>query len=172
MKVAEFAAIVALIRVWESKLLGKSQYERLIEADSFEETLKLLQETSYGSFLEGSDFEAALNSAARNMYEDLSKAVPYEILVDFMRVKYDYHNIKVLVKGKLLEKDFSNILIPNGIVEAVELKNSVNNDEPKIFGQTKEGETKEENPKALDEYMELMTSLNANPALYRFLKEW
>lgn len=32
--------------------------------------------------------------------------------------------------------------------------------------------TKEENPKALDEYMELMKSLNADPALYRFLKEW
>lgn len=149
MKVAEFAAIVALIRVWESKLLGKSQYERLIEADGFEETLKLFQETPYGSFLEGRDFEAALNSAARNMYEDLSKAVPYKILVDFMRLKYDYHNMKVLVKGKLLEKDFSSILIPNGIVEAVELKSSVDNDEPKIFGEVKESKAKDDNPKAI-----------------------
>ncbi|KOA20802.1 methyltransferase TRM13 [Clostridium homopropionicum DSM 5847] len=32
--------------------------------------------------------------------------------------------------------------------------------------------TKEENPKALEEYMGLMKSLNANPALYKFLKEW
>ena len=32
--------------------------------------------------------------------------------------------------------------------------------------------TKEENPKALEEYMGLMKSLNVNPALYKFLKEW
>ena len=131
MKTTEFASIVTLIRVWESKLLGRTQYDRLIDSDSLDEALKFLQETPYGSFLENGDFETALNAAAKNMYSDITKATPYEILVDFMRVKYDYHNIKSLIKGKILEKDFSHILISTGIMNADELKAAINNDELK-----------------------------------------
>jgi V/A-type H+/Na+-transporting ATPase subunit C len=132
-KSTEFASIVSLIRVWESKLLGRTQYDRLIDSESLSEALKFLQETPYGSFLEGDNFEAALNGAARNMYSDIAKASPYEILVDFMRVKYDYHNIKTLVKGKILEKDFSDILIPNGVVQVDELKAVINGETLKNF---------------------------------------
>lgn len=131
MKTTEFASIVSLIRVWESKLLGKSQYDRLIDSDNLEDALKLLQETPYGRFLENGDFEAALNSAARNMYNDISKVTPYEIVVDFMRVKYDYHNIKTLIKEKILEKDFSHILIPIGIIDIDKLKAAVSGEELK-----------------------------------------
>jgi V/A-type H+-transporting ATPase subunit C len=133
MKSTEFASIVSLIRVWESKLLGRAQYDRLIDSESLTEALKFLQETPYGSFLDGDNFEAALNGAARTMYSDIAKATPYEILVDFMRVKYDYHNIKALVKGKILEKDFDHILIPNGNVKIDELKAVISGEALKDF---------------------------------------
>ncbi len=138
MKSTEFASIVSLIRVWESKLLGRIQYDRLIESGNLEDALKLLQETPYGSFLTGRDFETALNKAAVNMYEDIHKATPYKDLVDFMRVKYDYHNIKALIKGKILEKDFSNMLIHIGNVDALELQAAVNSGELKALDKTKD----------------------------------
>jgi V/A-type H+/Na+-transporting ATPase subunit C len=131
MKTTEFASIVSLIRVWESKLLGKTQYDRLIDSDSLDGALKFLHETPYGSFLENGDFELALNAAAKNMYGDIANATPYKILVDFMRVKYDYHNIKALIKGKILEKDFSHILISTGIINVEELKAAINSGELK-----------------------------------------
>lgn len=128
MKTTEFASIVSLIRVWESKLLSNSQYDRLIDSQNLEEALRILQDTPYGSFLENGNFETALSSAARNMYSDISNATPYSALVDLMRVKYDYHNIKALIKGKILDKDFSNILIPNGVVAGDELRIAINSD--------------------------------------------
>lgn len=131
MKTAEFASIVALIRVWESRLLTRSQYDRFIEADNLGSALKLLSETPYGSYLEGDNFEAALSKAANNMYNDISKASPYEVIVEFMRVKYDYHNIKTLIKGRFLEKDLSYLLIPNGIVDTYKLKSYINGEEVK-----------------------------------------
>lgn len=133
MKSTEFASIVSLIRVWESKLLGRNQYDRMIDSENLSEALKFLSETPYGSFLEGDNFETALNAAASNMYSDIAKASPYKILVDFMRVKYDYHNIKALVKGKILEKDFSDILVPNGIINIDELKAVINGAAVKEF---------------------------------------
>ncbi|MCM8709608.1 V-type ATP synthase subunit C [Clostridium sp. SYSU_GA19001] len=131
MKTTEFASIVSLIRVWESKLLTKSQYDRLIDSENLEDALKLLQETPYGSFLENDNFETALNAAAGNMYRDISKAAPYEIIVNFMKVKFDYHNIKTLIKGKILEKDFSHILIPTGIIHIDKLKAAISSEELK-----------------------------------------
>lgn len=131
MKIAEFASIIALIRVWESRLLTRSQYDRFIDSDNLNSALKLLSETPYGSFLEGDNFEGALSDAAKNMYNDISKASPYEVIVQFMRVKYDYHNIKTLIKGKILEKDFSYLLMSNGIVDTYKLKAYINGEEVK-----------------------------------------
>ena len=42
-----------------------------------------------------------------------------------MALKYDYHNLKVLIKGKILNKDFSYMLIPIGISKVIDLKQAV-----------------------------------------------
>ena len=39
-----------------------------------------------------------------------------------MSLKYDYHNIKVMLKGRALDKDFSHMLIPVGTVDIEKLK--------------------------------------------------
>jgi V/A-type H+/Na+-transporting ATPase subunit C len=146
MKTAEFASIIPLIRVWESKLLSRMQYDRLIEAETLEDALKLLQETTYGSFLVSQDFETALNKAALGMYNDIYKATPYKDLVTFMRVKYDYHNLKALVKGKILEKDFSDILIHTGNVDALELQTAISSGELKTLSRADSDNPKNGDP--------------------------
>ena len=44
-----------------------------------------------------------------------------------MSTKYKYHNIKVLLKGKFLEKDLSNMLIDLGREDLNELKRKIDN---------------------------------------------
>ena len=53
---------------------------------------------------------------------------PIRDVVDLMSVKYRYHNLKVLLKGKFLSKDFSNLLIDLGKEDLKELKNIVDLD--------------------------------------------
>ncbi|WP_127837151.1 V-type ATP synthase subunit C [Clostridium prolinivorans] len=125
MKTTDFASIVTKIRVWESRLLTKPFYERLIDTENLDGALKLLSETYYGHYLEGKNFEAALNKAFKDMYDELYEITPYKEIIDFMRVKYDYHNIKTLIKGKILDKDFSSILIPMGILDIDLLKTAL-----------------------------------------------
>lgn len=125
MKTTDFASIVTKIRVWESRLLTKAFYDRLIEAENLDEALKLIEDTPYGNYLEGLNFEKALNASSKNMYEDLYKMTPYKEIVDFMRVKYDYHNIKALIKGKILDKNLSNLLAANGMIDTEILKTAI-----------------------------------------------
>lgn len=47
---------------------------------------------------------------------------PEKGIIDIMALRYDYHNIKVMIKGKILKKDLSYLLIPVGIIPIEKLK--------------------------------------------------
>ncbi len=125
----DFTHAVARMRVMEKRLLNKNKIERLLESGSPEEILKVLQETTYGEYISNLDsvydYEKILRSELINLYINLYKISPIKEVVDIMSVKYDYHNIKVLLKAKALRKDLSNILIPIGTIPLDTLKTSI-----------------------------------------------
>jgi V/A-type H+-transporting ATPase subunit C len=65
---------VGRVRVLETRLLGRSTFERLLDAHSFREQLRILSETPYGVYLEGvttaEGVEAALDGSLRDLYND------------------------------------------------------------------------------------------------------
>jgi V/A-type H+-transporting ATPase subunit C len=52
-------------------------------------------------------------------------ATPHKEVADIMSIKYDFHNLKVLIKAKLLEKNFDDMLITVGTMELKKLKNAI-----------------------------------------------
>lgn len=68
------------IKVLESKLLGRSRLERLIEAKDFKEKLRILAETDYGELLEdvstSSEVEEALAKYLAKTYQFLEEVCP------------------------------------------------------------------------------------------------
>ena len=129
----DFTHAVARIRVIEKRLLDKIKIERMLEANTPSEVLKVLQETQYGELITNSnnyhDFENILKEELRALYYNMYKITPDKSILDILTLKYDYHNIKVLLKGKMQEKDFSNLLISIGTVSIDTLKNSIISDE-------------------------------------------
>lgn len=95
------------VKVLESKLLNKPRVDRLVEADTFEEQLHILAETDYGEFFEdlktAEDTERALHRYLGKVYAFLEEVTFEKALIDFFRLKYDVHNLKVLIKAKYLE---------------------------------------------------------------------
>ncbi|MDP3014121.1 MAG: V-type ATP synthase subunit C [Candidatus Subteraquimicrobiales bacterium] len=95
------------VKVLEAKLLNKPRVDRLVEADTFEEQLHILAETDYGEFFEGlktaEDTEKALHRYLGRIYAFLNEVVSEKNLIDFFRLKYNIHNLKVLIKAKYLE---------------------------------------------------------------------
>lgn len=122
----KFIQAVSRLRALETKLLDKSRLDRLIDSSSSKEALKLLQETQYGNYMANikrpEDYEMLLSDELKRLYALMYEISPEKLIVDIMSIRYDYHNIKVLIKGKLLRKDLSYLLIPIGTVNVDNLK--------------------------------------------------
>lgn len=128
----EFTQVIPRLRVLETRLLDKAKIDRMIDGDSANEALKVLQESEYANVMTGvkraEDYEVVLSKELKRVYELMYDASPSKSLIDLMSIKYDYHNIKVLLKGIFLKKDLSDMLIPVGKINLSLLKHSIDND--------------------------------------------
>lgn len=127
----QFTQVIPRLRVLETRLLDKAKIDRIIDGDSANEALKVLQESEYAGVMTGvkrpEDYEMVLARELKRVYELMYDASPVKSLVDIMGIKYDYHNIKVILKGMFLQKDFSHMLIPVGMMDVQTLKHSIEN---------------------------------------------
>ncbi len=100
-----YGSAVGRIRVLEAQLISANILERLMEAD-FEGALYILGEIAMGDYLEGaknaSDVDAGLLAFLRDFYAFLAEALPRDsVLLDFFTCRYDFHNLKALLKARL-----------------------------------------------------------------------
>lgn len=128
----QFTQMLPRLRVLETRLLDKSKIDRMIDSKSSIDALKILQETDYSAhisdFSRAEVYEKVLSDELITVYQNLYKMCPVKEVIDIMAVKYDYHNLKVLVKGKFLKKDFSYMLIPVGMYSLDKLKFAIENE--------------------------------------------
>jgi len=127
-----YAQAVSRIRAMENRLLDSTKINRMIESSTADEAMKVLQETEYGEFM-GSvkrveDYEILLSEELKRVYSLMYEISPEKLIVDILSLKYDYHNAKVLIKAKILNKDYDYLLIPVGTTNVDILKNSIYTD--------------------------------------------
>ena len=95
------------------KLLTKQQLQRLADAKNLEDAIKLLNETSYSSELSKLDrpenYEQVLSEVLNKTYKEAMEISPEKSLVEILSCKYDYHNLKVLVKENILKEKFDSM---------------------------------------------------------------
>ncbi|AWK52624.1 V-type ATP synthase subunit C [Clostridium beijerinckii] len=127
----KFSQVIPRLRVYETRLLDKSKIDRMIDSNSANESLKVLQETEYGSLMnnikKAEDYEVILSEELKRVFHVMYDISPVKSLVDLMSIKYDYQNIKVILKGMFLKEDLSYLLIPVGTVDVSKLKYSIEN---------------------------------------------
>jgi len=101
------------IRHAEKKLLTKQQLQRLADAKNLEDAIKLLNETSYSSELSKLDrpenYEQVLSEVLNKTYKEAMEISPEKSLVEILSCKYDYHNLRVLVKENILKEKFDSM---------------------------------------------------------------
>ncbi|WP_160672981.1 V-type ATP synthase subunit C [Clostridium sp. C8-1-8] len=162
MEAMDFTQVIPRIRVLENRLLDKAKIDRMTDAASTEEVLKILQETEYNNVLNNSSnpraYEGVLSNELQRVFNLMYEVSPYREIVDLMSIKYDFHNIKVLIKSKLSEKDMKDILVNIGTVELEKLSDAVMNesyrDIPKVMAKAIEEVlldfSKEKDPQRID----------------------
>lgn len=110
-----YSYAVGRIRAMESRLLDRAKLERMIDADSAEEALKVLGESEYGEYLAELDsvhqYEAMLDKEMRRLYLEMRRLSPDPEVVDFFALKFDYHNLKVIFKAHKLGESRDELLV-------------------------------------------------------------
>lgn len=108
------------VRSLERFLLNREQTERMLDAKSDEEAVKVLSECGYDDAQASSpqQIEALLSGERKRVYSLLLSFSPSRAVVDVFRIKYDYHNLKALIKAEALPSDPSRLLIEAGRYEA------------------------------------------------------
>ena len=118
-KSTEYLFLSTYIRARENSLLGEKRLEQMVEAADFDEAAKVLTECGFPDLTEASDAQLEEAFAARRaaFLDEFEKLCPEKQIVTAYRLKYDYHNAKVLVKGEGLPADRERLLSACGRVE-------------------------------------------------------
>ncbi|MBC7253513.1 MAG: V-type ATPase subunit [Actinobacteria bacterium] len=122
---------VGRIRAQEMKLLMPHHIGRLIEAD-FQEALHILDEVEMGDYLAGSstarEVDDGLINYLHDVYEFLRGALPKDsVLFEFFQCRYDFHNLKVLLKARLEGTGEEALLSRLGRMDVEVLRRGVEN---------------------------------------------
>ncbi len=116
LKDTDYLSISARVKAMENRLLSRERMERMIDARSNEDAVKILSECGYGEIpvLTVSALDEMLSKARGEIFDDLRGAVPDPKLLDIFQLKYDYHNAKVLIKAEAMGTTATQLLMEGG----------------------------------------------------------
>ena len=126
-KDTEYLAISTRIRAMENGLLTRERMEQILEARTNEEAVKLLQDCGYPELdpTHPESMDAALAAAREATLADLADTAPDPRYIDIFKLKYDYHNVKTILKADAVGTNPDHMLMDIGRVPAAELKEAV-----------------------------------------------
>lgn len=124
-KETDYIFATARVRGVEKNLLTKGKIEKMLDAKTLPEAIKVLKECDYGetnSSLPETAFEELLTGEQRKTSDFMRRIAPQPEIFDVFLYPYDYHNMKVLLKAEYLGVGADELLIDAGTIPAVKLK--------------------------------------------------
>ena len=123
----DYLFISARVKALEGQLLHRGRLEQLLEAKTDAEIEKILQECGYPELpaQDPAALDAALAGIRQAALEDLSASAPEPEFLDLFRLKYDYHNLKALLKSESLNVSPESMLVNLGRISAQELRTAL-----------------------------------------------
>ena len=125
-KDTDYLAISARVRAMENGLLTRERMEQILEARTDDEAVKILQECGYPELdpTHPEAMDAALSAAREETLSDLTGSAPDPRYIDVFKLKYDYHNVKAVLKAEAMGVSPDRMLMDMGRVSAAELKDA------------------------------------------------
>ena len=120
----DYLYLSSLLRARETRMLTRDRAERMLDAGSFEECAKMLTENGYEDLSQADikSIEDKLSERRAEIFRELESLSPEPAALDLFRLKYDYHNAKVLIKADAMMQDDSKLLSNSGRVRPELLK--------------------------------------------------
>lgn len=129
---------VSRLRGMENHLLDSAFFSRLMDSANIDDALKALGETSYSQWISQTgtaNFDKAIDSEILATCEELKSFVPDKEILDIFRLPYDFHNVKVLLKGLFkvrggeTEGRRYDLISKLGTIDTEELTNAIDTEE-------------------------------------------
>lgn len=121
-----YAYAVGRIRAIEKNLLDKNKLDKMLDAKSPEDAVKVLVEAEYGTssgdLTSVYEYERLLNEETKKVFKLLNDIAPQPELFELFLLKNDYHNIKVLLKDEFLGQNNEHLLTSTGSISLTKLK--------------------------------------------------
>lgn len=127
-------------RYYESRLLTRDGVERMLAARSDADAARVLEELGYTNLagLDAVGLEEKLSENRRAIYDELEELCPSPLIIEFFKIKYDYHNVKVILKAEAADTDGEAYLSGAGRFDSEQLKldiaaGELEEDYPEVF---------------------------------------
>ncbi|NLB28608.1 MAG: V-type ATPase subunit [Clostridiales bacterium] len=116
----DLIALCASLRAREVHMLNPELVDRMLEARQVSDSVKMLMECGYPEMKNADVFalEDLLSERRRALYEEIWGTPAARPIVSMFMLKYDYHNVKALVKSMGANEDATRILSASGRVPA------------------------------------------------------
>ncbi len=126
-KDTDYLFLSSRIHVLETTLLNKERRERMLEAASDSDAVRVLVECGYPEMpvVDVDSVNNALAVMRDRVFEDLYAFAPDPKMIDVFKVKYDYHNAKALLKAEAMGTDPQRLLMDVGRYPVKELTEAV-----------------------------------------------
>ena len=113
-----------MLRAREPKLLNAEKASRMLDASTFEEAAKLLTDCGYEdmSQLRSAEIEQALSDHRKEIFDEIERLSPDKVIPELFRMKYDYHNAKVILKAEAMETESDHLFSDAGRISPAQLK--------------------------------------------------
>jgi len=104
------------VKAMERGLLTKERIEQMLDAHTTEDAAKVLTECGYPEMNEVSaaELDRVLSEQQEKMMADLGSSAPNKYIVAVFKLRYDYHNAKVLVKTEAMNTEQDQLLMRGG----------------------------------------------------------
>ena len=122
-KDTDYLHISTRIRCVEGQLMNSTQLYRLAESKDAQEAEKLLEEKGWPAFdwRDMLKLEQVISQRRQQMMDLLYAHCPRPEMIEVFRLKYDYHNIKAILKGDAQQVDPTRLLSSAGLIPPREL---------------------------------------------------
>ncbi len=122
---AIFAGVLAIS--YQSKLIGKDRYNRMLDSSSGISAFKIAQEANFG--LGASNLKAASAKETNALIDFIKNQCPFVQIKEYFLSQYDFLNAEALVKSKYLKLDWSNLVSNYGLIDVNSLAQNIKDDD-------------------------------------------
>ena len=127
-KDTDYLFSTARVRSVEKNMLSREKAEKMIDAKTTEDALRVLDECDYGyenELIVPNDYEKLLTDEHKKAYDFIMSIAPELNYFKMFLYPYDYHNLKVLMKAEYLGIESYGSLVDTGSIDLKTLKYSL-----------------------------------------------